>query len=192
LFRLRLLSIDIRDGFALHGKRLAQISVLGRYPRNASNGTVCLESTQRRNAMNRSANAVWHGGLKDGKGTVSTQSGAVKELQYSFGSRFESGVGTNPEELLGAAHAGCYSMALSAQFTEAGLKPETIDTTAQVTLEILKDGGPTITKIHLTTKVKAPGVDKAKFDELANNAKVGCPLSKVLKAAEITLDASLV
>ena len=142
--------------------------------------------------MNRSANAVWHGGLKDGKGTVSTQSGAVKELQYSFGSRFESGVGTNPEELLGAAHAGCYSMALSAQFTEAGLKPETIDTTAQVTLEILKDGGPTITKIHLTTKVKAPGVDKAKFDELANNAKVGCPLSKVLKAAEITLDASLV
>jgi osmotically inducible protein OsmC len=142
--------------------------------------------------MNRSASAVWHGGLKDGKGTVSTQSGAVKELQYSFSSRFESGVGTNPEELLGAAHAGCYSMALSAQFTEAGLKPDTIDTTAQVTLEILKDGGPTITKIHLTTKVKAPGVDKAKFDELANNAKVGCPLSKVLKAAEITLDASLV
>jgi osmotically inducible protein OsmC len=142
--------------------------------------------------MNRSASAVWHGGLKDGKGTVSTQSGAVKDLQYSFGSRFENGVGTNPEELLGAAHAGCYSMALSAQFTEAGLKPDTIDTTALVTLEILKDGGPTITKIHLTTKVKAPGVDKAKFDELANNAKVGCPLSKVLKAAEITLDATLV
>ncbi len=90
--------------------------------------------------MNRSASAVWHGGLKDGKGTVSTQSGAVKDLQYSFGSRFENGVGTNPEELLGAAHAGCYSMALSAQFTEAGLKPDTIDTTALVTLEILKDG----------------------------------------------------
>lgn len=142
--------------------------------------------------MNRSASAVWHGGLKDGKGTVSTQSGAVKDLQYSFGSRFENGVGTNPEELLGAAHAGCYSMALSAQFTEAGLKPDTIDTTAVVTLEILKDGGPTITRIHLTTKVKAAGVDKAKFDELANNAKVGCPLSKVLKAAEITLDATLV
>ena len=142
--------------------------------------------------MNRSASAVWHGGLKDGKGTVSTQSGAVKDLQYSFGSRFENGAGTNPEELLGAAHAGCYSMALSAQFTEAGLKPETIDTTALVTLEILKDGGPTITKIHLTTKVKAAGVDKAKFDELANKAKVGCPLSKVLKAAEITLDATLV
>jgi len=142
--------------------------------------------------MNRSASAVWHGGLKDGNGTISTQSGAVKELQYSFGSRFESGVGTNPEELLGAAHAGCFSMALSAQFTEAGLKPETIETTAVVTLEMLKDGGPTITKIHLTTKVTAPGVDKAKFDELATAAKLGCPLSKVLKAAEITLDATLV
>ncbi|CAN5776487.1 OsmC family protein [soil metagenome] len=142
--------------------------------------------------MDRSGSAVWHGGLKDGKGTVSTQSGAVKELQYSFGSRFEEGVGTNPEELLGAAHAGCFSMALSAQFTEAGLKPESIETTAKVTLELLKDGGPTITKIHLTTKVKAPGVDKAKFDELAHNAEIGCPLSKVLKAAEITLDATLV
>lgn len=141
--------------------------------------------------MNRSASAIWHGGLKDGKGTISSESGALKELQYSFGSRFESGIGTNPEELLGAAHAGCFSMALSAQFTEAGLKPETIDTTAQVTLEMLKDGGPTITKIHLTTKVSAPGVGKAKFEELANNAKAGCPLSKVLKAAEITLDATL-
>jgi osmotically inducible protein OsmC len=142
--------------------------------------------------MNRSGSAVWHGSLKEGKGTISTQSTALKELQYSFGSRFADGVGTNPEELLGAAHAGCFSMALSAQFTEAGLTPETIETTAQVTLEILKDGGPTITKIHLTTKVKAPGVDKAKFDELAKTAKEGCPLSKVLKAAEITLDATLV
>jgi osmotically inducible protein OsmC len=141
--------------------------------------------------MNRSASAVWHGGIKDGKGTISTQSGALKELQYSFGSRFESGVGTNPEELLGAAHAGCFSMALSGQFTEAGLKVESIETTAQVTLEILKDGGPTITKIHLTTKVSAPGIDKSKFDELAGNAKAGCPLSKVLKAAEITMDATL-
>ena len=141
--------------------------------------------------MNRSASAVWHGGLKDGKGTISTESGALKELQYSFGSRFESGVGSNPEELLGAAHAGCFSMALSAQFTQAGLTPDSIDTTAVVTLEILKDGGPTITKIHLTTKVKAAGVDKAKFDELAKNAKEGCPLSKVLKAAEITMDATL-
>jgi osmotically inducible protein OsmC len=141
--------------------------------------------------MNRSASAVWHGGIKDGKGTISTQSGALKDLQYSFGSRFEEGVGTNPEELLGAAHAGCFTMALSGQFTEAGIKPETIETTAVVTLEMLKDGGPTITKIHLTTKVTASGVDKAKFDELAHNAKTGCPLSKVLKAAEITLDAQL-
>ncbi len=141
--------------------------------------------------MNRSGSAVWHGGLKDGKGTVSTQSGALKEIQYSFGSRFESGVGSNPEELLGAAHAGCYSMALSSQFTQAGLTPDTIETTAVVTLELLPEGGPTITKIHLTTKVKASGIDKAKFDELANTAKVGCPLSKVLKAAEITLDATL-
>ncbi|NYF78454.1 OsmC family protein [Granulicella arctica] len=142
--------------------------------------------------MNRSGSAVWHGSLKEGNGTISTQSTALKDLQYSFGSRFAEGVGTNPEELLGAAHAGCFSMALSAQFTEAGLVPDTIETTAQVTLEILKDGGPTITKIHLTTKVKAPGVDKAKFDELAHKAKEGCPLSKVLKAAEITLDATLV
>ncbi len=142
--------------------------------------------------MNRSASAIWHGGLRDGKGTVSTETGAFKDLPYSFSSRFESGTGTNPEELLGAAHAGCYSMALSAQFTEAGLKPETIETTAQVTLEMLKDGGPTITKIHLTTKVTAPGVDQAKFEELTNFAKAGCPLSKVLKAAEITLDATLV
>lgn len=114
--------------------------------------------------MNRSGSAVWHGGLKDGKGTVSTQSGAVKDIQYSFGSRFESGVGSNPEELLGAAHAGCYSMALSSQFTQAGLTPDTIETTAVVTLELLPEGGPTITKIHLTTKVKATGIDKAKFD----------------------------
>lgn len=142
--------------------------------------------------MDRSASAVWHGGLKDGKGTISTQTGALKELQYSFGSRFESGVGTNPEELLGAAHAGCFSMALSAQFTEAGLKPESIETTAIVTLEMLKDGGPTITKIHLKSEVTATGVDAAQFDVLAEKAKTGCPLSKVLKAAEITLDARLV
>jgi osmotically inducible protein OsmC len=141
--------------------------------------------------MDRSASAVWHGGLKDGKGTISTQSGVLKESQYSFGTRFENGIGTNPEELIAAAHAGCFSMALSAQFTEAGLKPESIETTAVVTLD-LHGEGPTITKIHLTTKVKAPGVDKATFDDLANKAKTGCPVSKVLKAAEITLDATLI
>lgn len=142
--------------------------------------------------MNRSASAVWHGGLKDGKGTISTESGVLKDTQYSFGTRFESAAGSNPEELIAAAHAGCFSMALSAQMGEAKVVPESIETTAVVTLEMLKDGGPTITKIHLTTKAKVPGLDKAKFDELANNAKVGCPVSKVLKAAAITLDASLV
>lgn len=142
--------------------------------------------------MDRSASAVWHGGLKDGKGTISTQSHTLQDTQYSFSTRFENGVGTNPEELIAAAHAGCFSMALSAQLTEAKIVPESIETTAVVTLEMLKDAGPTITKIHLTTKAKVPGIDKAKFDELANNAKVGCPISKVLKAAEITLDATLV
>jgi len=140
--------------------------------------------------MDRSASAVWHGGLKDGKGAISTQSGVLKDSQYSFGTRFENGIGTNPEELIAAAHAGCFSMALSAQLTDAGLKPDSIETKAVVTLELLKDGGPTITKIHLTTTARVPGADKAKFDELANNAKTGCPVSKVLKA-EITLDATL-
>ena len=141
--------------------------------------------------MERSASAVWHGSLKEGKGTISTQSGTLKETQYSFGARFADGVGTNPEELIAAAHAGCFTMALSAQLTEAGIVPDTIETTALLTLDLHGDG-PTITKIHLTTKAKVPGVDKAKFDELANKAKVGCPVSKVLKAAEITLDATLV
>ena len=142
--------------------------------------------------MNRSGSAVWHGSLKEGKGTISTQSGVLKETQYSFSTRFENGVGSNPEELIAAAHAGCFSMALSGQMTEAHIVPESIETTAVVTLEMLKDGGPTITKIHLTTKAKVPGIDKAKFEELANKAKVGCPVSRVLKAAEITLDATLV
>lgn len=141
--------------------------------------------------MERSASAVWHGSLKEGKGTISTQSGTLKETQYSFATRFAEGVGTNPEELIAAAHAGCFSMALSAQLTEAGLVPDSIETTARLRLD-LHGEGPTITKIHLTTKAKVPGADKAKFDELANKAKAGCPVSKVLKAAEITLDATLV
>ncbi|WP_348267465.1 OsmC family protein [Edaphobacter paludis] len=141
--------------------------------------------------MERSASAVWHGSLKEGKGTISTQSGTLKDTQYSFGARFAEGVGTNPEELIAAAHAGCFTMALSAQLTEAGLVADSIETTAAVTLDMHGEG-PTITKIHLTTKAKVPGADKAKFDELANKAKVGCPVSKVLKAAEISLDATLV
>ena len=141
--------------------------------------------------MDRSASAVWHGTLKEGKGTISTQSGTLKETQYSFAARFADGVGTNPEELIAAAHAGCYTMALSAQLTNAGFKPASIETSAVVTLD-LHGEAPTITKIHLTNKSSIPGIDKAKFAELANNAKVGCPVSRVLKAAEITLDATLV
>jgi osmotically inducible protein OsmC len=141
--------------------------------------------------MDRSASAVWHGTLKEGKGTISTKSGTLKDTQYSFAARFADGVGTNPEELIAAAHAGCYTMALSAELTKAGLTPGTVETSAVVTLD-LHGEGPTITKIHLTNKSSVPGIDKAKFDELANAAKVGCPVSKVLKAAEITLDATLV
>jgi lipoyl-dependent peroxiredoxin len=140
--------------------------------------------------MDRYASAVWHGTLKEGKGTISTQSTTLKDTQYSFAARFADGVGTNPEELIAAAHAGCYTMALSAQLTEAGFKPDTIETKATVTLD-LHGEGPTITKIHLENKSSIPGIDKAKFDELAGKAKVGCPVSKVLKAAEITLDATL-
>ena len=141
--------------------------------------------------MDRSAKAVWQGGLKDGKGTISTQSGVLQDAQYSFSTRFENGTGTNPEELIGAAHAGCFSMALSAQMTDAQLIPDSIETVAVVTME-KTDDGPTITKIHLTTRVKAPNAEKEKFEELAKKAKEGCPISRLLKAAEITLDAQLV
>lgn len=139
--------------------------------------------------MDRSASAVWNGSLKEGKGTISSQSGALKQMQYSFAARFEQGVGTNPEELIAAAHAGCFSMALSAELGKANFTPESIETTAVVTLDL--HDKPTITKIHLTTKAKVPGIDKAKFDEIANGAKAGCPVSRVLAAAEITLDATL-
>jgi len=139
--------------------------------------------------MDRRATAVWHGTLKEGNGIISTQSGTLKETQYNFSGRFADGVGTNPEELIAASHAGCFSMALSAQLTEAGFKPASVETTAVVTLDL--HGEPTITKIRLTNKSSIPGIDKAKFDELAHKAKVGCPVSKVLKAAEITLEATL-
>lgn len=139
--------------------------------------------------MQRKGSAIWKGGLKDGKGTVSTQSGALKDLQYSFSTRFENGTGTNPEELIAAAHAGCFSMALSAQLGEAGMTAESIETTATVTLE-KTDAGFTVTKSHLDTTVRIPGADKAKFETAANNAKAGCPISRLLKA-EITMDAKL-
>jgi osmotically inducible protein OsmC len=139
--------------------------------------------------MKRSASAVWKGGLKDGKGTISTDSGVLSDTQYSFGTRFEDGKGTNPEELIGAAHAGCFSMALSAQLGEAGLTAESIATKATVTLE-KTDGGFAITAIHLDLKAKIPGASKQAFETAANNAKAGCPVSKVLNA-KITLDAAL-
>jgi lipoyl-dependent peroxiredoxin len=139
--------------------------------------------------MKRKGSAVWKGGLKDGKGTVSTQSGAIKEMQYSFGARFESGAGTNPEELIGAAHAGCFSMALSMILGEAGMKADSIATTATVSLE-QKDGGFAITAIHLDVVAKIPGADAKAFEKAANAAKAGCPVSKVLNA-QITMDAKL-
>lgn len=139
--------------------------------------------------MKRKASAVWTGGLKDGKGTISTDSGVLSNSQYSFGTRFEEGKGTNPEELIGAAHAGCFSMALSAQLGEAGIKPERIETTATVTLD-KSDGGFAITAVHLDVRAKIPGVDQQAFEKAANNAKTGCPVSKLFKA-QITMDAKL-
>ena len=141
--------------------------------------------------MDRSASAKWQGSLKEGKGVISTQSGTLHEAQYSFGTRFENGVGTNPEELIAAAHAGCFTMALSGQLTSAELTPDSIETTAVVTME-KTDDGPTVTKIHLVTRAKVPNIEKEKFDELAKKAKESCPISRLLKAAEITLDAQLI
>ena len=141
--------------------------------------------------MDRSASAVWQGGLKDGKGTISTQSGVLKETQYSFSTRFENGVGTNPEELIAAAHAGCFTMALSGQLSSVEKAPEQLDTTAVVTME-KTDDGPTVTKIHLKTRARVPNIEKEEFDKLATKAKETCPISRLLKAAEITLDAQLV
>jgi osmotically inducible protein OsmC len=139
--------------------------------------------------MQRKASAHWSGGLKDGKGTVSTDSGVLKETQYSFSTRFESGVGTNPEELIAAAHAGCFAMALSAQLGEAGMRADSIDVTATVTLDKV-EGGFAVTSSHLDMRARIPGADRGKFDTAANNAKTGCPISKLLNA-KITLDAKL-
>ena len=139
--------------------------------------------------MRRHASAHWEGGLKDGKGTVSTDSGVLDKQQYSFGTRFEDGKGTNPEELIGAAHAGCYSMALSMILGEEGLTADSIDTKADVSLEPV-EGGFAITAVHLTLEANIPGADKASFEAAAEKAKQGCPVSKLLNA-DITLDATL-
>lgn len=139
--------------------------------------------------INRTASAAWSGGLKDGKGSISTESGALAGHPYGFAARFEGQKGTNPEELLGAAHAGCFTMALSLVLNEAGFTATKLDTTARVTLEKL-DSGFAVTAVHLTLTGTVPDCDQAKFAELAGKAKVNCPLSKVIKA-DITLDAKL-
>jgi len=140
--------------------------------------------------MKKTASAVWEGGLKEGKGQISTESGALKANPYGFNTRFEGQPGTNPEELIGAAHAGCFSMALSMLLGEAGFTAERIDTTAEVTLEKQSDGFA-ITAVHLILKAKVPGASEEQFKEVANKAKSGCPVSKVLNAT-ISLDATLV
>lgn len=139
--------------------------------------------------MNKFASAHWEGSLQDGKGTISTGSGALKNQPYGFKARFEDQPGTNPEELIGGAHAGCFSMAFSMILGNEGFTPESIDTKAKVTLE--KDGdGFSITKVHLDMSAKIPGIDDSRFQELAQAAKAGCPVSKVL-SADISLDARL-
>jgi osmotically inducible protein OsmC len=139
--------------------------------------------------MKRKASAEWKGGLKDGKGTISTDSGVLSNTQYSFSTRFEEGKGTNPEELIAAAHAGCFSMALSGQLGNAGMTAQSIRTSATVTLE-KTDAGFTVTSVHLDVLAKIPGAEKSAFDTAANNAKTGCPISRLLNA-KITMDAKL-
>jgi len=139
--------------------------------------------------MVKKAWAVWKGSIKEGGGTLSTETGVLKEAPYGFKSRFENGKGTNPEELIGAAHAGCFSMALSLMLGNAGLTPEKIETHAQVTLDKVGEGFE-ITASHLSVKARIPGASEAQFQQIANQAKTGCPVSKLLKA-KITMDAQL-
>ncbi len=140
--------------------------------------------------MQRSATAIWKGSLKEGKGTLTSASGTLSSTPYSFVSRFEQGAGTNPEELIAAAHAGCFSMALSAQLGGAGLTPENIETLCTIALEKL-EGGFAITKSHLKVSAKISGASRETFEKLANAAKAGCPVSKLLNA-QITMEAALV
>jgi len=139
--------------------------------------------------MKRSASAVWKGGLKDGRGTVSAESGVLSNVPYNFRMRFEDEKGTNPEEMIAAAHAACFSMALSGQLGNAGMTADSIETTATVTMEPV-DGKPTVVSSHLVTTVRIPNADRAKFEEAAENAKAGCPISRLLNT-KITLDAKL-
>ena len=139
--------------------------------------------------IKRNGSAVWSGGLKDGKGAVSTGSGALKDQQYGFNTRFEDGAGTNPEELIGAAHAGCFTMALSGQLGQAGLTAQELRTTATVSMEKV-EGGFSITAVHLDLVAKIPGASQDAFDKAANTAKENCPVSKLLNA-DITLSSRL-
>lgn len=139
--------------------------------------------------MKTTGSAVWSGGIRDGQGAISTHSGALKDYPYGFASRFEGQKGSNPEELIGAAHSACFLMAFSLMLGEAGLTAERMEATAEVTLD--REGeGFAITSSHLTLKAAIPGADEARFKEIAEKAKAGCPVSKLLKA-EITLDATL-
>ncbi len=139
--------------------------------------------------IKRQASAVWKGGLKDGKGTLTSASGTLRDTPYSFHDRFEDGQGTNPEELVAAAHAGCFAMALSAQLGEAGMKAESLAVTAQVSME-KTDAGFTVVASHLTLVARIPGADRAKFEAAAQGAKAGCPISRLLNA-RITLESTL-
>ena len=139
--------------------------------------------------MQSTASAVWKGSLRDGSGAISSRSGVLSDTAYTFATRFEGSAGTNPEELVAAAHAGCFSMALSAQLGEAGLTPDHVSTTATVTLE-QTDGGFAVTRIHLDVSARIPGADRSAFDTAANNAKTGCPISKLMNA-EISMSANL-
>ncbi|MEA9393227.1 OsmC family protein [Acerihabitans sp. TG2] len=139
--------------------------------------------------IHKKGQAHWQGDIKHGKGTISTESGALKKQPYGFNTRFEGAAGTNPEELIGAAHAACFSMALSLMLGDEGHTPESIDTTADVSLDKV-DGGFAITKIALNSTVKLPGIDDAVFEKIIQKAKAGCPVSQLLKA-EITLDYQL-
>src|SRR5215469_6655284 len=139
--------------------------------------------------MKRKASAVWRGALKNGKGSIATESGVLRDAQYSFGTRFENGIGTNPEELIAAAHAGCFAMAFSAELGKAGIAPDSIFATATVTLD-KTDAGWTVTASHLDVTAKIPGADKAQVLGIANVAKLGCPISRLLRA-NVTMEAKL-
>src|SRR5207253_5569463 len=172
-----------------HGSPVKRFTSRAAFVRSLRNSYSHLNEGEPAMKIKRTGSAAWQGGLKDGKGTISTESGALKAYPYGFAARFEGQRGGNPEELIAAAHASCFTMALSLILGEANLMAEQMDTSAEVTLDQV-EGGYAITAVHLTLKAKIPGADQATFEKLAATAKAGCPVSKLLKA-EITLDATL-